>query len=113
MAWCPVKRAQGQLQSYLYLLEEYHCYQLHITCPSHVLLSRIILYVNEILGIISVDFDLNRSTTDKIFCIRGSAIRLQESPLLRREALYTICIEFDIHMKLVRLITVFLNVKSA
>jgi hypothetical protein len=37
---------------------------------SNILLSRLVPYIDEIIGIISVGFDVNRSTTDQIFCIR-------------------------------------------
>ena len=78
----------------------------------------------KLLGIISVDFDANRSTIDHIFCIRqiyekkweyneaGHQLFIDFKKAydsLRREVLYNILVWFGIPMKLVRLIKMCLN----
>jgi sorting nexin-29 len=71
------------------------------------------------LGIINVDFDASRSTTDHIFCIRQileKKLEYNEAVYqlfidfkkaydsVRREVLYNILIEFGIPKKLAKLI---------
>jgi hypothetical protein len=69
---------------------------------SNVLLSRLVPYIDEIIGDHQCGFRRNRSTTDQIFCIRQILEKAYNS--VRREVLYNILIEFGIPMKLVRLI---------
>jgi hypothetical protein len=88
---------------------------------SNILLSRLIPYVDEIMGDHQGEFRWNRSTTDHIhvFCIRQILEKKWEQneavhhlfidfkkayDSVRREALYNILIEFGIRKKLVRLI---------
>jgi hypothetical protein len=77
------------------------------------------------LGIISVGYDFKRTTTDQILCIRQILEKKWEynqtvhqlfidfkkvNDSVRREVLYNILIEFEVPMKLVRLIKMCLNV---
>ena len=86
---------------------------------SNILLSRLIPYAEEIIGDHQCGFRRNRSTTDHIFCIRQILEKKWEhnEPVhqlfidfkksydsVRREALYSILIEFGIPKKVVRLI---------
>jgi hypothetical protein len=52
------------------IVETYHCYQLHTKFYSNIFLSRLRLYIDEIIGGHQCWFRRNRSATDKIFCIR-------------------------------------------
>jgi len=78
----------------------------------------------KLLGIISVEFQCNRATTDHVFYIHQVLEKKWEyneavcqlfidfkktSDLVRREVLYTTVAEFGIPMKLVRLIKMCLN----
>ena len=91
---------------------------------SNILLSRLIPYAEEIIGDHQCRFRRNRSTTDHIFCIRQILEKKWEHneavhqlfidfknayDSVRREALYTILIEFGIPKKLVRLINMCLT----
>jgi hypothetical protein len=86
---------------------------------SNILLSRLAPYAEEIIGDHQCGFRRSRSTTDHIFCIRQilekkweyneAAYQLfidfkKAYDSARREVLYNIPIEFDIPMKLVKLI---------
>jgi hypothetical protein len=85
---------------------------------SNILLSRLIPYADGIIGDHQYAFQLNRSTTDQIFCIcqilekkweyNGTVHQLltdfnKTYDSVRREALYNILIEFGIPRKLVGL----------
>jgi hypothetical protein len=90
-----------------------------------MLLSRLSLYIEEIIGDHQCGFRRNRSTTDQIFCI----CQILEKKLecdnvtahqlficfkkaydsVRREVLYNILIEFAVLRKLVRFIKMCLN----
>jgi hypothetical protein len=94
---------------------------------SNILLSSLSPYIDEIIRDHQCGFQRNRSTTDKIFCIRQilekkweynetvhqlfvdfkKAYEGYES--VRREVLYKILIQFGVSMKLVRLIKMCLN----
>ena len=91
------------------------------TCKilSHILLSRLTPYAEEIIGDHQCGFGRNSSTTDHTFCIPQILEKKWEyneavhqlfrdfknaNDLVRREVLYYILIEFGIPMKLVRLI---------
>jgi hypothetical protein len=70
-------------------------------------------YIDEIIGDHQCGFRRNRSTTDQIFCIRqilekhGSTKRRYISyDSVRMEILYNILIEFEIPMKVLRLIKI-------
>jgi sorting nexin-29 len=91
---------------------------------SNVLLSRLRSYIDEIIGDHQCGFRRNRSTTDKIFCIRqilekiweyNKRVRQQFIDCKKaydsvwREVLYGIPIEFVEPVKLVRLIKMCLN----
>jgi hypothetical protein len=82
---------------------------------SNILLSRLIPFVDEIIGYHQCGFRRNRSTTDQIFCIRQILEKKWESngtvhqlfidfskayDSIRREVLYNILIEFGIPRKL-------------
>jgi hypothetical protein len=87
---------------------------------SNILLSRLSPYIDEIIGDDhQCGFRRNRSTTDQIFCIRQLLEKKCEYNETvhqlfadfkkaydsdRREVLYNILIEFDVPMKLLRLI---------
>ena len=86
---------------------------------SSILLSKLIPYAKEIIGDHQCGFRRNRSTTDRIFCIRQILEKKWEFneevnqlfidfkkayDSVRREILYKILIEFGILRKLVRLI---------
>jgi sorting nexin-29 len=90
---------------------------------SNILLSRLIPYVDEIIGVHQCGFRHNRSTTDQIFCIQMLEKKWKYNETVhqlfilfknacdsvRREVLYNILIEFGVPMKLVRLIKMCLN----
>jgi hypothetical protein len=91
---------------------------------SNILLSRLVLYIDEIIGDHQCGFRRNRSTPDQIFCIRQILEKKWEYnetvhqlfidfkkgyDSVRREVLYNILIEFGIPMKLFRLIKMCLN----
>jgi hypothetical protein len=86
---------------------------------SNILLSRLIPYAEEIMGDHQCGFRCNKSTTDHILCIHQILEKKWEHnevvhqlfidfkkayDSVRREALYSILIEFGIPKKLVRLI---------
>ena len=86
---------------------------------SNILLSRLIPYVKEIIGVHQCGFRSNRSIIDQIFCIRQILEKKWEYneevhqlfidfkkayDSVRREVLYKILIEFGIPRKLVRLV---------
>jgi hypothetical protein len=82
---------------------------------SNILLSRLVPYIDEIIGDRQCGFRRNRSTTDQIVCIRQILEDKWEYnetvhqlfigfKKVRREVLYNILIEFGVPMKLVRLI---------
>ena len=90
----------------------------------NILLSRLTPYTEEIICDHHCGFRRNRSTDDRIFCIRqilekkweyNAAVHqpfvdLKEAnDSVRREVLYNILIEFGIPMKLTRLIKMCLN----
>jgi hypothetical protein len=85
----------------------------------NILLSRLVPYIDEIIGDHQCGFRRNRSTTDQIFCIRQILEKkckyietVQQLFIdfkkaydsVRREVLYNIHIEFGVPMKLVRLV---------
>jgi len=85
---------------------------------SNILLSRLIPYTEEVIGDNQCGFRRNRSTTDRIFCIRQILEKKWEyneavhqlfidfkkaHVSVRREVLYNILIEFGVSKKLVRL----------
>ena len=91
---------------------------------SKFLLSRLTPYAEEIFGDHQFGFWHNRSTTDHIFCICQILEKKWEYSVavhqlfvdvknaydsVRREVLYNILIEFNVPMKLVRLIKICLN----
>jgi hypothetical protein len=85
----------------------------------NILLSRVRLYIVEIVGDHQYGLQRNRSTTDQIFCIHQTLEKKWEYnetvgfkiayDSVRREVLYNIFIEFGVLMKLVRLIKMCLN----
>ena len=96
------------------------------TCKilSHILLSRLPPYAEEITGDQQSGFRCKGSTTDHIFCIRQIPKKKWEYnkvvqqlftefkkayDLVRRDVLYNILIEFGIPIKLIRLIKMCLN----
>jgi hypothetical protein len=91
---------------------------------SNIILSRLNPCIYEVTGDHQCRFQLNRSTTDKIFSIHQIlekkwvcnetvhqlVIDLKKAyGLVRREVLYSIFIEFGVPMKLLRLIKMCLN----
>ena len=91
---------------------------------SHILLSRLTPYAEEIIGDHQCGFRRNRSTTDRIFCIRQILEKKWECNAavhqlfidfqkaydsVSRKFLYNILNEFGIPMKLTRLIKMCLN----
>jgi len=91
---------------------------------SNILLSKLTPYAEKLLGIITVDFD----ATDQLLTICSVVVKYMRKKLkynrpvhqhfidfkkacdsVRREVFYKILIEFSIHMKLVRLIKMYLN----
>ena len=86
---------------------------------SSILLSKLTLYAEKIIGDHQYGFHYSRSTTDDIFCIHQILEKKWEYDeavyqlfidfkkaydTVRREVLYNILIEFGIVMKLIRLI---------
>jgi hypothetical protein len=91
---------------------------------SNILLARLTLYADEIIGDHQYGFRRNRSTTDQIFYIRqklekkweynGTVHQLfidfkKAYDSVRRKVLYSTLIEFGIHRKLVGIIEMCLN----
>jgi hypothetical protein len=91
---------------------------------SNILLARLTLYVNEIIGDHQCGFHHNRSTMDQIFYIQqilekkweynGMVHQLfidfkKDHDSITREVLYNILLEFGVSKKLVRLIKMCLN----
>jgi hypothetical protein len=87
---------------------------------SNILLSRLVPYIDAIIGDNQCGFRHNRSITDQIICIRQilekkweyneTVIDFKKAyDSVRREILYNILIEFGVPMKLVRLIKMCLN----
>jgi hypothetical protein len=91
---------------------------------SNIFLSRLVPYIDEIIGNHQCGFRRNRSTTDQIYCIRQILEKKWEDNetvhqlfigfknayySVRREVMYNILIEFGVPMKLVRLIKMCLN----
>jgi hypothetical protein len=91
---------------------------------SNILLSRLTPYTREITEDHQCGFRRNRSTTDHIFCIRQTLDEKWEYneavhqlfidfkkayDSVRREVLYNTLNEFHIHMKLLRLIKMYLT----
>jgi competence CoiA-like predicted nuclease len=91
---------------------------------SNILLSRLVPYIDEIIGDHQCGFRRNRSPTDQIFCIRQILEKKREYTQavhrlftdfkkaydsVRREVLYNILIEVGVPMKLNRLIKMCLN----
>jgi hypothetical protein len=81
---------------------------------SNILLSKLVPYIDEIVGDHQCGFRRNRSTTDQIFCIRQILEKKWEYnetvhqlfidfkkayDSVRREVLYSILIEFGLPMK--------------
>jgi hypothetical protein len=54
----------------LVVTEEYQCHQLLNKILSNILVTRLISYVDKMMGDHQCGFQHNRSTTDQIFCIR-------------------------------------------
>jgi hypothetical protein len=88
------------------------------------LLSRLIPYIDEIIGDHQCGFLRNRSSTDQIFCIPQILKKKWEynetvhqlfvdfkkaNESVWREVLYNILAEFGVPMELVRLIKIYLN----
>jgi hypothetical protein len=86
---------------------------------SNILFSRLVPYIDEIIGDHQCGFRCNRSTTDQIFCIRQILEKKWEYNTTvhqlfidikkaydsaRREVLYNILLQFGVPMKLVRMI---------
>jgi hypothetical protein len=91
---------------------------------TNVLLARLTPYADEIIGDHQCGFRRNGSTTDQIFYIRQILEKKLEFKVavrqlfidfkkaydsVRREVLYNILIEFEIHRKLIGLIQMCLN----
>jgi hypothetical protein len=87
---------------------------------SNILPSRLVPYIDEIIGDHQCGFQCNRSTPDQNFCIRNILEKEWEYndtvhqlfidfkkayDSVRREVLYNILIEFGVPMELIRLIT--------
>jgi len=94
------------------------------TILSSILLTRLTSHPEEIIEVRQCGFQGNRSTTDHIFCIRQILEKNWECSdaghqlfidfkksydSVRREVLYNILIEFEIPMKLVRLMKMYQN----
>jgi hypothetical protein len=81
---------------------------------SNILLSRLVPYIDEIIGDHQRGFRRNRSIADQIFCIHQiltSETHFKKAyDSVRREVLYNILKVFGVPMKLVRLIKMCLNV---
>jgi len=91
---------------------------------SNILMSRLTPYAEEIIGDHQCGFQHNRSAADHIFCIRQTLEEKGERneavhqlfidfkkayDSVRREVLYNTINDFRIHMKLVRLIKMYLT----
>jgi hypothetical protein len=91
---------------------------------SNILLSRLSPYIDEIIGDYQCGFRRNRSTSDKIFCIRQILEKRWEYNVtvhhlfidfkkaygsVRREVLYNILMEFGVPVKPVKMIKMCLN----
>jgi hypothetical protein len=82
---------------------------------SNILLSLLSPYIDEIIGDHQCGIRHNRSTTAQIFCIQqileksGGTMRYSAYDSLMTEVLYNVLVEFEIAMKLVRLIKMCLN----
>jgi sorting nexin-29 len=98
------------------IIEGYH-FTNSIQNLSLIHVSRLMLYMDEIIGVHPCGFQCSRSTTDQIFCIHqilekkweyeGTAYQLfidfkKAYDSIMREVLYTFLISFGIPMKLVR-----------
>jgi hypothetical protein len=91
---------------------------------SHILISRLSPYVDEIIGHHQCLFRRNRLTIDQIFCFREILEKKWEYndtvnqlftdlekayESVRKEVLYNIRMKFRVPMKIVRLIKIYLN----
>jgi hypothetical protein len=114
-----------QPTQYVVIMEEYHFWQLQANF-TNILLSRLILYAEEIVGDHQCGFRRGRSITNRIFCIlqihekkweytevvsNASAINRLQKPYdsVRRKILYNIPSKFGISRKLVRLLKMCLS----
>jgi hypothetical protein len=97
----------------------YHCYQFYTKILSNILLSRLSLYIDDIIRDHQCWFRCNRSTTDQIFCIHQvlkmkweyneTAHQLfvdfkKSYDSVRRQIMYNILIEFGLRIQQVRVI---------